>query len=595
MVVLNKFFSSVVLAVIYASSVMAVSAKHMSHRRRALPNGLTLETYSPPRTYETFGEGINHPLRKRAGVSLRESSTAFIQDKLNLDSKNVEFQSGFTGATARHAYAKQSHDGIFFSNAVANVAFNSDDKVVAFGSSFVTPTSIASSTPSISFDDARAAAEAALEGSHEGLPAAELKYLALSSGAAALVHAFQVRNEVAGTWYEALVDAHSGELLSIVDYVAQASYRVLPIQEQSIPEGFQVVVDPQDTFSSPLGWHSTSIVNSTTTAGNNVISYKTSQTTGAAAQSADNLTFVYVQDEAQQPTVEVNVAAAIVNNFYIINSVHDILYRYGFTEAAFNFQNDNLGKGGLGADRVTASVQDAAGTNNANFATPPDGQSGHMRLYVFTLTSPGRDPALQNDIVTHESGHGLTNRMTGGGTGACLQTLEGSGLGEGWSDALAEWTEQKDATIRDFVTGTYILNRTTGGRSHPYSTSKTVNPLTYASIAELGEEHDIGEVWANILHNVYAALVGAHGFSATARTDPTGTEGNVVFLHLFVDALPLQPCEPTLPTARDAWIQADQNRYAGANKCLLWNAFASRGLGVGAADHVDSADVPADC
>jgi extracellular elastinolytic metalloproteinase len=86
-------------------------------------------------------------------------------------------------------------------------------------------------------------------------------------------------------------------------------------------------------------------------------------------------------------------------------------------------------------------------------------------------------------------------------------------------------------------------------------------------------------------------------------------------LHLFVDALPLQPCEPTLcvhlssfiiacfvhlicpisPTARDAWIQADQNRYAGANKCLLWNAFASRGLGVGAADHVDSVDVPADC
>jgi extracellular elastinolytic metalloproteinase len=54
MVVLNKFFSSVVLAVIYASSVMAFSAKHMSHRRRALPNGLTLETYSPPRTYEVI-------------------------------------------------------------------------------------------------------------------------------------------------------------------------------------------------------------------------------------------------------------------------------------------------------------------------------------------------------------------------------------------------------------------------------------------------------------------------------------------------------------------------------------------------------------
>ena len=56
---------------------------------------------------------------------------------------------------------------------------------------------------------------------------------------------------------------------------------------------------------------------------------------------------------------------------------------------------------------------------------------------------------------------------------------------------------------------------------------------------------DIGEVWANILHNVYAALVGKYGFSATAKTNPDGTEGNIVYLHLFIDALKLQPCNPT--------------------------------------------------
>lgn len=48
-----------------------------------------------------------------------------------------------------------------------------------------------------------------------------------------------------------------------------------------------------------------------------------------------------------------------------------------------------------------------------------------------------------------------------------------------------------------------------------------------------------------MLHNVYAALVGAHGFSTTAHTDPTGTAGNVVYLHNFIDALALQPCNPT--------------------------------------------------
>ena len=73
------------------------------------------------------------------------------------------------------------------------------------------------------------------------------------------------------------------------------------------------------------------------------------------------------------------------------------------------------------------------------------------------------------------------------------------------------------------------------------------------------------------------------------------TAGNSVFLHLFLDALALQPCNPTLPTARDAWIQADANRYGGANRCTIWRAFASRGLGVGAANFVDSTSVPSGC
>lgn len=49
-------------------------------------------------------------------------------------------------------------------------------------------------------------------------------------------------------------------------------------------------------------------------------------------------------------------------------------------------------------------------------------------------------------------------------------------------------------------------------------------------------------------------------------------------------------------SARDAWIQADENRYNGANKCILYHAFASRGLGVNAGpDFVDNTDVPAGC
>jgi extracellular elastinolytic metalloproteinase len=98
------------------------------------------------------------------------------------------------------------------------------------------------------------------------------------------------------------------------------------------------------------------------------------------------------------------------------------------------------------------------------------------------------------------------------------------------------------------------------------------------------------------LHNVYAALVAEKGFSATAMTDPTGAEGNVVFMHLLVDALAIQPCNPTTLDARDAIIQADVNRFNGENECTLRKAFASKGLGLNAtADFQDDDTVPPNC
>lgn len=48
-----------------------------------------------------------------------------------------------------------------------------------------------------------------------------------------------------------------------------------------------------------------------------------------------------------------------------------------------------------------------------------------------------------------------------------------------------------------------------------------------------------------MLHNVYAVLVEDHGFSEDKLTNADGSEGNIVFMRLFMDALSLQPCNPT--------------------------------------------------
>lgn len=90
-----------------------------------------------------------------------------------------------------------------------------------------------------------------------------------------------------------------------------------------------------------------------------------------------------------------------------------------------------------------------------------------------------------------------------------------------------------------------MTQNTKGIRAYPYSTSATTNPYRYSTVKTKNEVHAIGEVWANLLHNVHAQLLAAKGFDATAPTNPASTSGNAVWLHLFMDALQLQPCNPT--------------------------------------------------
>ncbi|RDB26236.1 Extracellular metalloproteinase 9 [Hypsizygus marmoreus] len=595
MVVFNKFFASVFLAIVYASVSDAIIApsysRHSTRRSRNVGRGLQLDTFHPETKFETFGAGLQQPA-SLAPLSLKDATVSFVKSRLGVDATEVAFKNGYTTKSGKFAYVKQLHNDIPFANAVANVAWK-DNKVVSFGASFVNTDNIASSTPSVTVESTIPKTEEALDGKYNGHPAS-LEYLARPDGSVSLTHVIQIQNEETGTWFEAFVDAHSGEIVSVTDFVSDATYKVLPITKETFPEGQEILVDPQDLLASPLGWHDDGTTKTNNTSGNNVIAFKGTQS-ALTVQSAPDLVFNYTYDDTLAPTDGQNVDAARTNAFYVINTVHDYAYRYGFTEAAFNFQANNFDKGGRGNDRVLMSVQDGSGTNNANFATPADGQSGTCRMFVWTRTPVRRDGDLENDIIVHEMTHGITNRMTGGGTGRCLQTTEAGGMGEGWSDAMAEWTEQKSANITDYVMGQYVINSAAGIRTHPYSTDPAVNPLRYSSIANLNEVHNIGEVWANLLHNVYAALVGKYGFSSTARTNPEGTEGNIVYLHLFIDALALQPCNPTFVSARDAWIQADANRYGGVNKCLLWTAFASRGLGVGAANFRDASAVPSDC
>lgn len=64
---------------------------------------------------------------------------------------------------------------------------------------------------------------------------------------------------------------------------------------------------------------------------------------------------------------------------------------------------------------------------------------GQYFLEYAAFPSSARYPDLKPLRLVHEMMHGVSNRMTGGGTARCLQSPEGRGMGEGWGDALAKY------------------------------------------------------------------------------------------------------------------------------------------------------------
>jgi len=144
--------------------------------------------------------------------------------------------------------------------------------------------------------------------------------------------------------------------------------------------------------------------------------------------------------------------------------------------------------------------------------------------------------------------------------------------------------------------GNYASNRGVDGRGirrYPYSTDMTINPHTYAAVDTMNRPHGVGSVWCAAIWDVYWALVDQYGFDEDLYN---GTGGNNIAMQLIMDGIKIQPCNPTFPEGRDAILVADAVNNNGANQCLIWEAFARRGMGYSAtAGPLNDFNVPTEC
>src|SRR5262249_34830424 len=233
--------------------------------------------------------------------------------------------------------------------------------------------------------------------------------------------------------------------------------------------------------------------------------------------------------------------------------------------------------------------------------------SGPVNATLIAQAGLSRDGTIDNQIVAHEWGHYISNRLIGNAAG--LTNNQGQGMGEGWGDfpAMLLTVKPEDPSAPGganfagvYGLASYALSNSAipdnayyfGIRRYPYSTDMTKNPLTFKHIqngtplpvgppvsfgsdgSNNAEVHNTGEVWCSMLWECYASLL-----RDTGRL--TFDQARDRMRSYLVAGYKLTPNAPTIPQAGDAVLAAamagDPTDYK-----LFCAAFAKRGCGQGA-------------
>lgn len=191
------------------------------------------------------------------------------------------------------------------------------------------------------------------------------------------------------------------------------------------------------------------------------------------------------------------------------------------------------------------AAQDGSGTNNANFATPVDGQAPRMRMYIWDTSSPSRDSSFDSGVVIHEYTHGLSTRLTGGPSNSgCLTVTEAGGMGEGWGDFFATAIQLKTTDTRstNVPMGPWISGKAAGIRTYQYSTSLTTNPMTYTYANGQTAVHYLGTIWCSMLYELLWNLIDKYGITNTDFPVFNGkvpTDGRFLAMQLVLNGMAL--------------------------------------------------------
>ncbi|KAH6590115.1 hypothetical protein BASA61_005408 [Batrachochytrium salamandrivorans] len=208
---------------------------------------------------------------------------------------------------------------------------------------------------------------------HEGVPIENLR-------GAAHIKNDRLRDNPMTRWLQVKVNANTGGIVSMENFKMGFTYTALELPNKSPEDGFSTIIDPENIQSSPKGW-----TEGYKLAGNNALA-----SIEGRHDHLKQLPKAYSAggfDPISPPQTPKNMMAGAANAFYVTNTFHDVLYKYGFTESAGNFQQKNFGRGGKdGRTQFLIDIQNRDEEDNAAFFHLPDGQYGVLYLHLYTAT-----------------------------------------------------------------------------------------------------------------------------------------------------------------------------------------------------------------
>jgi hypothetical protein len=382
------------------------------------------------------------------------------------------------------------------------------------------------------------------------------------------------------TSYRVLIDANDGTLLVRENMTQYAEARHIdghspvPASEEYLPANHVLAEIPAGTPESPVGWIDG---DGTLLEGNNATTHLGYWWEPGLGDSLGSYDYSF-----NTP------ASALVNMWWWVNDLHDRFYSLGFDEAAGNLQQDNFGSGGTGGDPAKVVLY-VAGPRNEQFSTvSADGGVSTLNLgwhdclfcgdhdgLTHVDQTPGeRGAAYERGLIAHEYTHAVTNRLAGGpATVGCANGTQAGALNEGTSDFFKASLSQGHPRL-----GQYPTEGTGVGRS-------VRNDLTYADFCDVGnsgcEIHDDGMIWSGTLWDLRESMRALEPVSGLAS-----------FHQLILEGWASVKCDPTFLDLQYAILDRDNELFGGEHQALLWNVFASRGMGENASTTSNSDTAP---